>query len=315
MDQSNFGQMLRHLPELTPSQREQLLNHLRFDGPSVASFLIENHPACCPHCQHEALRPWGSSHGLPRFRCRSCGKTSNPLTGTALARLRKRERWLEYARCINDGLSVRRAARDCQVHKNTAFLWRHRFLRYLAEVRPSKEHGIVEADETFFLKSQKGERGLAHPARQRGGVSKTKGGGSEDQVSVLIVRDRSGKTSDYMLEKLDAEHVTAALDSILDKDACLCTDRAAVYLSYAKKRGIKHEPIKASGPRTRGPFHIQNVNAYDSRLKGWIARFRGVATKYLSNYLGWHRMLDRYKYRPNSEQCLSEAVGWRATVT
>ena len=27
----------------------------------------------------------------------------------------------------------------------------------------------------------------------------------------------------------------------------------------------------------------QNVNAYDSRLKGWMARFIGVATKYLPN--------------------------------
>ncbi len=28
-------------------------------------------------------------------------------------------------------------------------------------------------------------------------------------------------------------------------------------------------------------YHIQNVNAYDSRLKGWMHRFNGVATKYL----------------------------------
>ncbi len=43
-----------------------------------------------------------------------------------------------------------------------------------------------------------------------------------------------------------------------------------------------------------GAFHIQNVNAYDSRLKGWMRRFDGVATKYLENYLGWRRMLERY---------------------
>jgi hypothetical protein len=35
-----------------------------------------------------------------------------------------------------------------------------------------------------------------------------------------------------------------------------------------------------------GAFHIQNVNAYDSRLKEWIRRFHGVATKYLENYVG-----------------------------
>jgi len=42
----------------------------------------------------------------------------------------------------------------------------------------------------------------------------------------------------------------------------------------------------------RQAFHIQNVNAYHSRLKTWIRRFHGVGTYYLLNYLGWHRLLD-----------------------
>ncbi|MCZ8064208.1 MAG: IS1595 family transposase, partial [Silanimonas sp.] len=43
----------------------------------------------------------------------------------------------------------------------------------------------------------------------------------------------------------------------------------------------------------RGAWHVQNVNAHHSRLKGWIARFHGVATSYLPNYLGWFRALER----------------------
>jgi hypothetical protein len=43
----------------------------------------------------------------------------------------------------------------------------------------------------------------------------------------------------------------------------------------------------------KAAFHIQNVNAYHSRLKVWIVRFHGIATKYLVNYLGWRRMLER----------------------
>ena len=42
-----------------------------------------------------------------------------------------------------------------------------------------------------------------------------------------------------------------------------------------------------------GPWHVQNVNAYASRLRSWMRRFKGVATKYLASYLGWFRMLDR----------------------
>lgn len=42
-----------------------------------------------------------------------------------------------------------------------------------------------------------------------------------------------------------------------------------------------------------GVYHIQNVNAYDSRLKQWMRRFHGAATHYLANYLGWRRLIER----------------------
>jgi len=46
-------------------------------------------------------------------------------------------------------------------------------------------------------------------------------------------------------------------------------------------------------PNPKEPdFHINNVNAYHSRLKEWLCRFHGVATKNLPNYLGWRRTLE-----------------------
>ena len=45
--------------------------------------------------------------------------------------------------------------------------------------------------------------------------------------------------------------------------------------------------------RVKNGFHIQNVNAYASRLKSWMVPFKGVASKYLANYLGWRRMIER----------------------
>lgn len=42
------------------------------------------------------------------------------------------------------------------------------------------------------------------------------------------------------------------------------------------------------------PFaDIQNVNNYHQRLKQWIMRFKGVATKYLQHYLAYFNFLDR----------------------
>ncbi|MDP3815185.1 MAG: IS1595 family transposase, partial [Pseudomonas sp.] len=59
----------------------------------------------------------------------------------------------------------------------------------------------------------------------------------------------------------------------------------------------------------QGAFHIQNVNAYHSRLKNWMTRFHGVATRYLPNYLGWRRMLESYQQRIHPDYCIQEAMG------
>ena len=42
-------------------------------------------------------------------------------------------------------------------------------------------------------------------------------------------------------------------------------------------------------------YHVQNVNAFDSRLKNWMYRFHGMETNYLSSYFGWRRILDETK--------------------
>jgi hypothetical protein len=91
----------------------------------------------------------------------------------------------------------------------------------------------------------------------------------------------------------------------------LCTDGAAAYAAFARKFSIIHQIVHPKpGKRVRdGAFHIQNVNAYHSRLKNRIARFHGVTTKYLANYLGWRRMFERYQQAIQSAYSLHEAVG------
>jgi len=171
------------------------------------------------------------------------------------------------------GLSLRAAAQQCGINKDTALLWRHRFLHVISQHQATHEQGIVEADETFFLESFKGQRELHRPARKRGGVGKTRGTGA-DQIAVLIVRDRHQATANFILPHVDAVTIRHALQPLIDKEAVLCTDGAAVYSAFAKKTGIAHEVIHTKGPRARGVFHVQNVNAYGSRLKTWMRRFR-----------------------------------------
>lgn len=310
MNRSDFAGLLGQLASLSPKQRTQvqgILAELPDTATSAVAHILPS-PQACPHCQApaEQLRPWGYSHGLARMRCRACGKTSNALTGTPLARLRRREQWIRHAQALIEGTSVRQAAQCCGLDKSTAFRWRHRFLQAAALHRPTHEGGIVEADETFFLESFKGQRKLPRPPRKRGGV-----GAYCERVAVLVVRDRSGQTADFRLDNVDAAHITGVLQPLIDKDAILCTDGAVVYQKVARTMGLTHRAVNVQkGIRVLdGAFHIQNVNAYDSRLKQWMRRFHGVATRYLENYLGWRRMIERHRQNISPTAFLCEALG------
>jgi hypothetical protein len=58
--------------------------------------------------------------------------------------------------------------------------------------------------------------------------------------------------------------------------------------ALARKAGIPFHPVPSPGkPTPEAPrLHINTVNAYHSRLKQWLNRFSGVATKNLPSYLG-----------------------------
>src|SRR4051812_29920085 len=118
-----------------------------------------------------------------------------------------------------------------------------------------------------------------------------------------------------VLPDLGADAIAAALGPVVAGDAVLCSDGAKAYAAFAAERGIRHEPINvAAGIRVRdGAFHIQNVNAYHGRLKGWMGRFNGVATRYLANHLGWRRTLERAAEPSASRTWLLAAA--RSTAT
>lgn len=272
-------------------------------------------PDCPPHCHAEAggLRPWGFTRGLARYRCPSCHRTCSALTGSALARLQHPEQWCAYAQALIDGLSVRAAAQICGISKNTSFLWRHRFLTLIAEHRDTHEAGIVEAGESYFLESFKGQRHVPRPARLRGAQGKAPGTGT-GQVPVLVVRDRSGHTADFRLDRLDAAHVADRLQPLVGADVVLCTKGAAVYADFARAARITHVAVPAqTGRRPRGrAFHSERqcLSRAPARLD---AALHGVATHYLDHYLGWRRMLERHGCAISPQRYLEEALAWAAT--
>lgn len=298
MDRQGFQKMLKALADLSPLQKERLIAAVETsNGTGEAARIAEGRVkpgAVCPGCAGTRIGRWGRRQGIQRFRCRDCGRTFNALSGTPLARLRKKDAWPAFAGCLVNGRTVRDSAEVCGVHPNTTFRWRHRFLAGAQDLKPEHLEGIVEADETFLLESQKGRRqGLLRKPRKRGGKASTRGR-SKELACVLVVRDRSGATTDAVCNRFSQVELGEALADRVQSDSVLCSDGLPVYRAFAARTGLVHKALNLSeGIRVmEGVFHIQNVNAYHHRLKEWMNHFHGVATKYLPNYLGWYRILD-----------------------
>jgi len=98
----------------------------------------------------------------------------------------------------------------------------------------------------------------------------------------------------------------------LNRQALLVSDSHAAYRAFARKHRIAHQAVNLrAGVRVRRlgslAIHVQNVNAYHQRFKAWLQGFRGVASRYLSNYLGWRWALDGERII-SPEQLLSIAI-------
>lgn len=170
MDQGMFRAWLAEIDGLTAKQRQELEAVLvgRQPRAAVAAAIEERlgEARRCPHCGGASVGG-GQADDLRRFRCKDCRRSFNALTGTPLARLRKKERWLDFGQSLSEGETVAASAERCGVAVSTAFRWRHRFLR--AAKNPTRLlSGIVEVDETYILSSRKGERRLGRKARRRG---------------------------------------------------------------------------------------------------------------------------------------------------
>jgi len=194
-----FKKLFAQLPSLNQPQQLQVLAALHpavgLDRVIALIAEIRAPGRRCPDCSCERCHRHGQANDLQRFRCCQCGRTFNDLTGTPLARLRHKGKWLDYLAALLDSRTVRSAAKQVEVHRNTAFRWRHRFLHWVKHDRPRQLTGIVEADETFLLESQKGSRTLDRKPRKRGGKAALRGI-SRHLDCILVARDRSGQTID-----------------------------------------------------------------------------------------------------------------------
>jgi transposase-like protein len=253
-------------------------------------------PSGCPRCGATSLQGWGSFRGRRRYRCNGCRRTFSDLTGTPAAYCKKLALWGRYARCLAHGLSVRRAAAQVHVHPSTAFRWRHAMLDGLRAADRERLSGWIALHSLRFPYSEKGRRDVAAP-RARAPARLWTGA---DGVNVLVACDRRGRVVTAVAERswawrIGTDALARALAARLHGRPILTArePKHGPAGRLARRRGLTFH--SARGPRAeavRVYARVDHAVAYGWRLQDWMRRFCGVATRYLPNYLVWHRAVD-----------------------
>ena len=316
MKAGQFKRFLESVTALTASQLERVRAVLVTEHTVRASYraIEAERPSACPWCDSEKMVRNGVQNGLQRYLCRACRKTFNAASGTPLSRLRNKDRFEAYAQCMRKGYTVREAAIEVGLTLDKAFRWRHRFLSTAVAHQPKGLSGILEVDETYFRESQKGSRKLTRPMRKRGGSAAGRGRKSKDWVPVLVGRARGqAYTSDKVLQRVTGAEVTEALKDVVSPgETIVCTDGSSAFLHLQRTLGVQAKYFVAGyhGHVHDKVYHVQSANNYHERLKTWINRkLRGVATKYLPNYLAWQRLMTWNKDGVSAEDVIASALG------
>lgn len=308
---TTISDAIKAIRALTPADFENLKAMLlspTFIGVSgIEEFVTKERFAngrVCPHCGCvHAVRNGHQKNGAQRYVCRDCGKSFVVTANSIAAGTRKGLRvWEKYVECMMQGLSLRKTADACGIHRNTAFIWRHKILDTLQNMAEKAQlDGIVEADETFFALSYKGNHKrsktftMPRETHKRGHACHIRGI-SHEKVCVPCAINRNGKSiakiaNTGRVSTNDLHHV---YDGRIDSSATIVTDKMNSYVRFAKSNGNELVQLKG-GKSKKGIYNVQHINNYHWRLKRFMEGFNGVSTKYLNNYLIWYNFVRQTK--------------------
>ena len=91
-------------------------------------------PPRCVHCQSDSVYRHGRYRGRRRFLCRDCGRVTNELSSTPVARTIYPERWVDFLWCVCQGMTVRQTAADLDISVPTVIDWRRKLVAFLRQI-------------------------------------------------------------------------------------------------------------------------------------------------------------------------------------
>lgn len=281
---------------------------------------------CCRRCSSDKIVKYGKDkNGKQRYKCKSCNTVFYADSFSVTSRTHTDpQTWRTYVDLLLNRASLKKCAIVCKISVQTAFTWRHKILSVLQKDQENRMlGGIVEADETFFGISYKGNHSKSKkftmPRRpyKRGTDSREQTG---SRACVMCAFERNGQTYVEVLGKGQPTigMLSHAFGNRLMPETIFITDKAIGMKNYFKdNKSIQLIQLKAhikpksmnSPPEVRGAFHINNINNMHYRLRNALKPYCGVSTKYLNHYVNLFAWIENHKnisdFDFNRELCLT----------
>jgi len=244
----------------------------------------------CPRCRCEYVTKAGVHNGRQVYKCKNCKYQFRETAKSLVYHLHKYPLILDYLKCMLEGKSLRACAREVGISLPTSFRWRHKILAAIQGLEGGINFsGITEADELLLQYSEKGRRYKTLEEKEQ--AMKT----VHPNVAVLVMTDREGNLlfKHTGENKVQNSQIKEELKRRVSENNLICFKpndefKQAVMESPSKKVMVRR--------KTKG-LAIYSVNVAEKKITNflvWMMRFRGVATKYLQNYLMWFVVMNKY---------------------
>jgi transposase-like protein len=295
--------------ELPLQSQRELLENLLMDQELQGKVLQEagqevvatRNKKPCPHCSSIKVYRRGKQKGVQMYRCNDCEKWYSETTGTPLYDIKLKSKWQLYLNCMEQGMPIKKIAKELKISIQTSFDWRHKILSSLEQFVPIELSSEVECDELELALSNKGSKSLKRVPRKRGtDFKRNQGADKITTVQVVTAVQRNGEKylKAVASKRLSKQEIEKALDGRLADNATLITDKHPSYKAFAKDNpNIKHKALLAKDhvDKKDKTIHLQKVNQVHSQLRTFLRPFNGVSSKYLQNYLNWYAYVDNIK--------------------
>jgi len=199
---------------------------------------------------------------------------------------KKLETWAIYLFCMESGLTLRATAKFLGMNLSTAFSWRHKILSSAKTKTDNILTETIEVDEFWLKENFKGCRSIDPRFRDIENRYLIILLSCSDSQGNILFRTAARKG----LRKLHKNEISDILRPVIRRCKTFVSSRNLAYAFFAKQERLRFCMPSSASYRLEG-FTLENAARQTRGFLKFLKGFRSVASKYLSHYVNWYRIL------------------------